>query len=49
MRKLDDIPLADNKRRSIIYYKDYSIDNVGNVVISGETGIAEGWPVPKLN
>lgn len=29
------------------YFKNYAIDRVGNAVLRGETGIAEGWSVPK--
>ncbi len=32
--------------KSVHYFKDYSIDKIGNQVIVGQTGIAEGWRVP---
>lgn len=30
-----------------MYYKKFAIDKVGSQVIHGETGVAEGWNVPK--
>ena len=35
-----------NLKRCVYYLKDFSIDKIGNQVIVGETGIAEGWKVP---
>lgn len=44
---LEDIEKSENSREiTVQYLKDYAIDKIGNQVISGQTGIAEGWRVP---
>merc|ERR1712127_1118018 len=37
----------DDKEKSVLYFKKFAIDKCGNRVGLAETGIAEGWDVPK--
>jgi len=43
---LEDIEKEDCPEKAVHYFKDHCIDKIGNQVIVGQTGIAEGWRVP---
>lgn len=49
LKNIDSIQNAESNEKCIYYYKNYSIDNVGHPIGLGETGIAEGWSIPKYS